>query len=1030
MEGLLRQELFTDPMEKDHIYRAFLDAISDIAFLKDQRSSYLAVNKSFLHFYETREDVIIGKSDDLLLHDINEVRKVQSEDREVLDSGRSKIFEHIIKNRIYEVMKFPVELRENRTGIGGYMRDVTAVKKAQSEIARLASFPQMDPSPVIEIDVTGLVRYANRAAWKLFSDYKEIDFKEHYIEGSKGIIEQLRKNRLISLTREIHIGDTWYLQVIHHVKETGFIRIYGCDITDRKETEEALRVGENRFRSLFDNSADGILLTSTDGHILNANAAACRMLGRSEDEIRQVGRAGIVDLSDPRLTAALEQRELTGKFKSEHFHVRKDGTRFLCEVSSDTFKDRDGHMKASTIFRDITERRRVEDQIKKAAEEWRTTFDSIKDMIMILNIDYKIMRVNKALASFLSLPYVDILGNYCFDLMGWIKQSPEKCPFGKMLNSRKHEESELYVNEKSIWISTSVDPIFDSNGSITGGVYIIKNITARKKTEDELRASQQRFQAILDNSPVAISWADKDERIQYINNAHRNLFGYDLDEISTIAEWRSLTLRHVPDPENAPALRKIIDSLENPTPTISTIERTFACKDGTIRHCEIRGTSFSGNSLLIYVDLTDQKHAEKALRESENKFRDLTEKSIAGIYLIQDGVFQYVNSRFAEIHGYTIEEMVGTMGTIETILPEDFAIVQENIRKRLHGEMESIRAEFRISTKQKEIKTVEIYGTHTVYRGRPAVIGTLLDISERRETDEKMGTLLRQLESKNAELEKTSAELKASQQRIIQQEKMASIGQLAAGVAHEINNPVGFIMSNLGSMRKYTERLSQFIAAQSNALENMSGPGEDVQVVLKDLGEKKQVLKIDYILEDIENIITESLEGTERVKRIVQDLKSFSRVDEMEYKRADLNGGIESTINVVWNELKYKATVKKEYGDISSTKCNLGQLNQVFMNILVNAAQAIDQHGEISIKTSQEDGYIIVSISDNGSGICEDKLDKIFEPFYTTKEVGKGTGLGLSIAYDIVKKHKGEISVKSEIGKGTTFTISLPIVES
>jgi two-component system NtrC family sensor kinase len=173
----------------------------------------------------------------------------------------------------------------------------------------------------------------------------------------------------------------------------------------------------------------------------------------------------------------------------------------------------------------------------------------------------------------------------------------------------------------------------------------------------------------------------------------------------------------------------------------------------------------------------------------------------------------------------------------------------------------------------------------------------------------------------------------------------------------------------------------------------------------------------------------ESLDGADRVAKIVQDLKNFSRADDAEYKIADINAGIESTINIVWNELKYKATLRKEFGDIPPTRCSMGQLSQVFMNMLVNAAHSIPTQGTITVKTWSANDTIYVSICDTGTGIPADTLDKIFDPFFTTKEVGRGTGLGLSIAYEIIKKHKGEIRVDSEVDKGTTFTISIPIVE-
>jgi PAS domain S-box-containing protein len=287
---------------------------------------------------------------------------------------------------------------------------------------------------------------------------------------------------------------------------------------------------------------------------------------------------------------------------------------------------------------------------------------------------------------------------------------------------------------------------------------------------------------------------------------------------------------------------------------------------------------------------------------------------------------------------------------------------------------------------------------------------------------EQFNNMMHVLELKNRELGKAYRELKASQSAVVQQEKMASIGQLAAGVAHEINNPMGFISSNLGTLGKYMRKLSEFIDAQAEAAAMIES--EEVREHLK---ERRKSLKVDYIMEDVESLIKESLEGAERVKKIVQNLKSFSRVDEAEFKAADINECIESTLNIVWNELKYKAEVKKDYGDIPLTKCYPQQLNQVFMNLLVNSAQAIEKQGEIRIKTWNGDGKIKITIEDTGSGIPEETLGHIFEPFYTTKPVGKGTGLGLSISYDIVKKHHGDIQVESEVGKGTRFTITIPV---
>ena len=293
------------------------------------------------------------------------------------------------------------------------------------------------------------------------------------------------------------------------------------------------------------------------------------------------------------------------------------------------------------------------------------------------------------------------------------------------------------------------------------------------------------------------------------------------------------------------------------------------------------------------------------------------------------------------------------------------------------------------------------------------------ELIERTHIEEALG-------EKNRELERTYSNLKATQSQLLQREKMASIGQLAAGVAHEINNPMGFIISNMGTLGKYTERLKEFIRIlEEGVKESQSGKASENQNL--GIEDRRRSLKIDYIFNDLGNLINESLDGAERVKKIVQNLKTFSRLDEAEHKMVNINEELESVINILWNELKYKTTLKREYGDIPKTECNPGQLGQVFMNLLVNAADAIEGHGEITVKTWYEAGNIHVSISDTGSGIPEDKLGRIFEPFFTTKEVGKGTGLGLSIAYDIIKKHKGEITVKSEVAKGTLFTIRIPV---
>jgi len=288
---------------------------------------------------------------------------------------------------------------------------------------------------------------------------------------------------------------------------------------------------------------------------------------------------------------------------------------------------------------------------------------------------------------------------------------------------------------------------------------------------------------------------------------------------------------------------------------------------------------------------------------------------------------------------------------------------------------------------------------------------------------EQFNNMMHILAEKNKEVEQAYTDLKMAHSQLLQQEKMASIGQLAAGVAHEINNPMGFIGSNISTLAKYIGKISEFIAEQETALEKFVTNAE----ALAQVAESRKRLKIDLVLDDMKDLISESLEGCDRVKNIVMDLKGFSRVDQAECQKVDINECIESTLNIVWNELKYKTTLEKEYGRLDLLSCYPQQLNQVFVNLLVNAAQAIEKQGVITIKTWQDDTSVSVSITDTGSGMPKEVSNKIFEPFYTTKEVGKGTGLGLSIVYDIItKNHQGDILVESTVGEGTCFTIKIP----
>lgn len=282
-----------------------------------------------------------------------------------------------------------------------------------------------------------------------------------------------------------------------------------------------------------------------------------------------------------------------------------------------------------------------------------------------------------------------------------------------------------------------------------------------------------------------------------------------------------------------------------------------------------------------------------------------------------------------------------------------------------------------------------------------------------------------ELSTLNETLQRVNAMLEEAQDQLIQSEKLASIGQIAAGVAHEINNPVGFVSSNLGTLESYLQRVFELLSAYIEADQAAPAPPTEALARARAL---RDGFDFEFLRGDIVDLLGESRDGLVRVKRIVQDLKDFSRTGgEEAWEMADLHAVLESTLNIVRSELKHKARIELKFGDLPKVECLPSRLSQVFINLLVNAGQAIGAEGKITLATGVEGGAAWIRVEDTGCGISEEDLGRIFDPFFTTKPVGEGTGLGLSVSYSIVHKHGGQIDVTSEIGRGTQFTVRLPI---
>ena len=298
--------------------------------------------------------------------------------------------------------------------------------------------------------------------------------------------------------------------------------------------------------------------------------------------------------------------------------------------------------------------------------------------------------------------------------------------------------------------------------------------------------------------------------------------------------------------------------------------------------------------------------------------------------------------------------------------------------------------------------------------------------------DKDRSLLERSIDISSKEYNESMEKIRMLQSQLIQQEKMAGIGQLSAGIAHEINNPLGYTQSNLANLQKYLDKIKDFLDTLNNIESTLqTEPTDDVLNILNTIRTSQKKNKINIISNDIEDIIGESITGLNRIEKIVKSLLGFARSSTAEFEDYDLNKGIIDTLAVANNEIKYVATVVEEPGDIPHIEAAGGSINQVLLNLIINAVHAIkdtSNKGIITLKTFEKNDSVYCSIADNGIGISKENLDSIFTPFFTTKPVGTGTGLGLSIAYDIiVNKHAGEIKIESEEGKGTTFILRLPI---
>ncbi len=574
-----------------------------------------------------------------------------------------------------------------------------------------------------------------------------------------------------------------------------------------------------------------------------------------------------------------------------------------------------------------------------------------------------------------------------------------------------------------------------------------------------LQAREHEAALLLEGIPVPVWFKDMDGRIVRSNGTFARIAGIPAEELAGKREtdlWGQVE-GLVSEQED----RKALESGQ----TLRQ-DRRLTSRAGKEGHFVIARTPIADDAgawrgvLCVANDLTTLERMNDLLEatnlELQAQKTALDEHAIVSI-ADTAGNITYVNDKFCAISGYSLRELLGQNHRIVNsgLHPHDFfAEMWQTITagRVWRGEIRNRRKDGSFYWVDSSIvpflgmdgKPTQYIGIRTDITARKRMEESLQDINVdlQRRVDERTEALThakQQLEADIAErnrsqvllqqqyqeLEGLHRELQDAQSQLLQSEKLASIGQLAAGVAHEINNPIGFVHSNLGTLENYIRDLFRIIEAYEvceAALPPDAAPhGEIVKL--------KQQLDLPYLKEDIPALMHESRDGIARVRKIVQDLKDFSRLDSTpDWQFANLHLGLDSTLNIVNNEIKYHAEVVKEYGEIPDIECLPSQLNQVFMNLLVNAAHAIEgARGTITVRTGREGDEVWVEVADTGKGIPEEIRSRIFDPFFTTKAVGKGTGLGLSLAYGIIQKHNGRIEVQSEVGKGSAFRVTLPI---
>lgn len=831
------------------------------------------------------------------------------------------------------------------------------------------------------------------------------------------------------------------------------------DITHIRESEARLQQQDAWLRIAQNIGHVGLWEWRPSSGEMVLTAGYCRMLGYEDGEI-PANFAAWQAMVHPDDLAALDaevswQLSLLQEVRVDEYRILRKNGLWCWVLSRSQVIEKDAAGRPTRIMGinlDISERKETESALQSSKQLLQSVIDNADAFVYACDMEGRLILANRALAQRFGTTIKKLIGQKYRDLL-----PPDI--------AREYEQNEAQVvqsgsaarfNEHDILADgqhaflTSKFPLYDQNARIKGTGGISTDVTQLQRLEAEARQSADLLQHFLDHLPAVAYIKDEHLRVRLANQTFSEMlqlapsqllgrsnqdvfpgeFGRKVDE----DDRRVIANRQV---------ETIVENLggryyESTKFVLPRADGQFWLAGITMDVTERRREAQRSQCMLEINELAERVNETEFLQIGMNLLESLTGSSIGFLHFVNDDQETLQLSTWtsntlahcqAEYDNHYPISQAGIWADSFRIrapvrfnnyasypakkgLPEGHSPLERLISIPVI-EGEKVRVIMGVGNKvgdyddfdQESVLLIGHAMWHCVQRARAE--------QALQQKIEALDTALRQQHELNLKLD-------ATQNQLLQSEKMSAIGQLAAGVAHEINNPVGFVSSNLGSLTRYTHDLTALI----DLLASQAGAPDCSRETIQKLLQEKDY---DWLKQDVADLLQESQDGLARVRKIVQDLKDFSRSSEEQWDWADLHAGLESTLNIVWNELKYKAEIIREYGDLPPVWCVISQLNQVFMNLLVNAAHAIEAHGQITLRTGCAAEQVWIEIADTGKGIAPQNLKRIFDPFFTTKPVGQGTGLGLALAWGILEKHQGRIEVQSELGQGSCFRITLPI---